>query len=179
MTYLSALSTSVSPSDRILELDVFADDLAEDRVRLRRRQAAVEVDRGLDVAVTKQPFDGLVFAGAVPEINRRTGMAELVDRYPHARRLLDALGDLGAEHVRRLRLTGDAREQPRRVGAAHECRPELLDVFIDEPGEIFVERKFEVDPVLDVIVREDQPEWRVRTAGLDQVLAQFDGYQVV
>jgi hypothetical protein len=33
-----------------------------------------------------------------------------------------------------------------------------MDVFIDEPGETFVERKFEVDPVLDVIVREDQPE---------------------
>src|ERR1700676_269892 len=79
------------PSRRIVELNVFSDDLAEHLIGLRRLQAAVEVDRGLDIAVAKQPPDGFVVAGLVPEIDRRTGMAELVDRYPHARRLLDAL----------------------------------------------------------------------------------------
>src|ERR1019366_9340936 len=110
MTYLSGLPTSVSPSGRIIEPDVFTDDLAKRRVRLRRLQAAVEVDRGLDIAVAKQPLDGLVVAGAVLEIDRRTGMAELVHRHSHARRLLDALRNLGAEHVRRPGLTADARE---------------------------------------------------------------------
>src|SRR2546421_10919971 len=133
MTYLSALPTSVSLSGRILELDLLADDLAERLIGLGCRQTAVEVDRGLDIAVAEQPLDGLVFTGAVLEIDRRTGMAELVNCHPHARRLLDALRNLGAEHVCRLGLTGDAREQPRRVGATHQCRSELADVLIDEP----------------------------------------------
>src|SRR6266404_8895444 len=119
----------------VIELDVFTDDLAVGLVRLRRRQAAVEVDRGLDVAVTEQPSDGLVFAGVVLEIDRRTGMAELVNRYAHARRLLDALRNLGAEHVCRLGLTGDAGEQPGRVGAARQGWQEFVDVFIDQSGE--------------------------------------------
>src|SRR6266404_5950706 len=158
MTYLSALPTSVSLSGRIIELDVFTDDLAEGLIGLRRLQAAVKVDRGLDIAVAEQPLDGFVVAGVVLEIDRRTGMAELVNCYLHARRFLDSLLDLRAEHVRRFGLSGDTREQPARVGAARQRRPELMDVFIDEPGETFVERKFEIDPVLDVIVREDQPE---------------------
>src|SRR4051794_5824475 len=149
MTYLSALPTSVSLSGRILELDLLADDLAECLIGLGCRQTAVEVDRGLDIAVAEQPLDGLVFTGAVLEIDRRTGMAELVNCHLHACRLLDTLSDLGAEHVRRLGLTGDAGEQPGRVGAACQGWFELVDVFINEPGESFVERKFEVDPVLD------------------------------
>jgi hypothetical protein len=178
MAQSAALPTSVNPLGRIIELDVFSDDLAERLIGLRRLQAAVEVDRGLDIAVAKQPLDGFVVAGMVLEIDRRTGMAELVHGHPHAGSLLDALRNLGAEHVCRLGLTGDAREQPGRVRAAHQRRPELVNVFIDQGRQGLVELKFEIDPVLDVIVREDQPERRVRTTGLDQVLAQFDGDQV-
>jgi hypothetical protein len=54
MAQSAALPTSVSPLGRIIELDVFSDDLAERLIGLRRLQAAVEVDRGLDVAVAEQ-----------------------------------------------------------------------------------------------------------------------------
>src|SRR3954465_536781 len=99
-------------SGRIVEPDMLTDDLAECLVCLSCLQPTVEVDCGLDIEVAKQPLDGFVVARVVLEIDRCTGMAELMDRYPHARRLLDALLDLGAKHVRRLRLTGDAGKQP-------------------------------------------------------------------
>src|SRR5258708_17533784 len=88
---------TVAPSGIFRELDVVTDDLAERLVRLRRFEAAVEVDRGLDIVVAKQAPHALVFAGAVLEIECRRGMAELMDGDPQARCLLDALGDLGAE----------------------------------------------------------------------------------
>jgi hypothetical protein len=53
MAQSAALPTSVSPLGRIIELDVFSDDLAERLIGLRRLQATVEVDRGLDIAVAK------------------------------------------------------------------------------------------------------------------------------
>jgi hypothetical protein len=96
----------------VIELEVVADDLAERLVRLRRFQATVEVDRGLDVAVAEQAPHDLVFAGPMLELDRCASMAELVNRHPQARGFLNALGDLGAEHVRCLRLTGDTGEQP-------------------------------------------------------------------
>src|SRR5258706_15122543 len=94
------------------ELDVVADDLAKGLVRLRRFESAIEIDGGLDVAVTQQSLHGFVFARTVLEVDSPTGVAKLMDRYPQAGRLLNALRDLLAEHVRRLRLTGDAGEQP-------------------------------------------------------------------
>src|SRR5258706_4781958 len=103
---------TVSLSGIFRELDVVADDLAERLIRLRGLQAAVEIDGGLDVAVTQQSLHGFVFARTVLEVDSPTGVAELMDRYPQAGRLLNTLRDLGAEHVRRLRLTGDAGEQP-------------------------------------------------------------------
>src|SRR5258708_35569438 len=103
---------TVAPSGIFRELDVFTDDLAERLIRLRGLQAAVEIVGGLDVAVTEQPLHGFVFPRAVLEVDSRTGVAELVDRHPHAGRLLNAFRDLGAEHVRCLRLTGGAGEQP-------------------------------------------------------------------
>jgi len=102
-------------SGGIIELDVFTDDLAERLIGLGCLQPAVEVDRGLDIAVTEQAPHDLVLAGKVLEIDRGTGVSELMDGHPQTRRLLDALRDLGAEHVRRLRFAGDAGEQPASV----------------------------------------------------------------
>src|SRR5258708_33591185 len=106
------VAITVAPSGIFRELDVVADDLAKGLVRLRRFESAIEIDGGLDVAVTQQSLHGFVFARTVLEVDSPTGVAELMDRYPQAGRLLNALCDLGAEHVRGLRLTGDAGEQP-------------------------------------------------------------------
>src|SRR6267142_336655 len=85
----------------VIELDVVADDLAERLIRLRRFQAAVEIDGGLDIAVAEQAPHDFVLTGEVLEIDRRAGMPELMDGDPQAGGVLDALGDLGAKHVRR------------------------------------------------------------------------------
>ncbi len=57
----------------VIELDVLTDDLAERLIRLRRFESTVEIDGGLDVAVTQQSLHGFVVA--------RTG------------RLIDQLGE--------------------------------------------------------------------------------------
>src|SRR5712672_1743369 len=56
------------------ELDVVADDLAERLIRLRGLQAAVEIDGGLDVAVTQQSLHGFVFARAVLQVDGPAGV---------------------------------------------------------------------------------------------------------
>src|SRR6266849_2996938 len=96
----------------VIELDVFTDDLAERLIRLRRFQATIEVDCRLDIAVAEQAPHRLVLSGSVLQIDRGAGVAKLMDGDPQAGGVLDALGDLGAKHVGRLRLTGDAGKQP-------------------------------------------------------------------
>src|SRR5712671_2483636 len=56
---------TVAPSGIFRELDVFTDDLAERRIRLRGLQAAVEIVGGLDITVTEQPLDGFIVARVV------------------------------------------------------------------------------------------------------------------
>ena len=53
-------------------------------------QAAVEVDRRLDTAVSKHPPYRLVVSRLVLEIDRRRSMSKLVRRYPKSDRFLDA-----------------------------------------------------------------------------------------
>jgi hypothetical protein len=49
-----------------------------------------------------------------------------------------------------------------------------VHVFVDELGQGFVQRKVEIDPVLDVVVGKNEPERRAQPAGLDQVLPNLD-----
>src|ERR1035438_6031795 len=72
---------------------------SEGFARLRRLQAAVEIDGGLDVAVPEQAPHDLIFPRPVLQNDRGTCMAELMDSDSNARDFLNALGDLGAEHV--------------------------------------------------------------------------------
>ena len=53
-----------------------------------------------------------------------------------------------------------------------------MDIFVDELGQRIVELEVEINPVLDVIVREDEPVGRVQPARLDQVLAQLDADEI-
>ncbi len=161
-----------------IEFDLLANDLPELLGRLHGLKAAVEVNRRLDIAVPKEAPHGFVISGMMLEIQRCSGMAELVDSEPQARSLVDPLDDLGAEHVRRLGVAGHAREQPGGVRAAQQHRPELMNVLIDELGQGLVELEVEVDPVLDVIVRKDQPVGRVQAPRLDQVLSQLDRHEI-
>ena len=161
-----------------VEFDLLTDELSELLGGLHGLQAAVEADRGLDIAVSKQPPYGLVVPWPVLEIDRRRSMPELVSRDPKSDRLLNAHGDLLAEHERRLRLTALAREQPGGIRAAKQRRPELMNVFVDEVGQRLIELEIQIDPVLHIIVRENEPVGRVQPARLDQVLAQLDADEI-
>src|SRR5258705_3225416 len=86
------IGITVAPSGIFRELDVFTDDLAEGLIRLRGFQATIEVDCRLDIAVAEQAPHDFVLTREVLEIDRRAGMAELMDGDPQAGGVLDALG---------------------------------------------------------------------------------------
>ena len=114
----------------------------------------------------------------VLEINRRRGVSKLMDRDPKSDRFLNARGDLLAELESVLWLTAFAREQPGGIRSAKPRRPELLNVFIDEVRQGSIELEAEIDTVLHIVVRENQPIGRVQPAGLDKVLSQLDADEI-
>src|SRR3974377_435398 len=65
---------AASSGSLILELDLLANDFAELLVGLCGLEPAVEVDGGLDVAVSEQPLHDLVGAVMVPQVDRRSGV---------------------------------------------------------------------------------------------------------
>src|SRR6516164_9655414 len=95
----------------ILKLDLPANDFAELLVGLRGLEPAVEVYGGLDVSVAQQALDDLIGTGMVAQIDRCSGVAELVSGDPQAGRVFNSLGYLAAEHVRCFRLSGHAWKQ--------------------------------------------------------------------
>ena len=77
-----------------------------------------------------------------------------------------------------LRLTSFAWEQPGGIRSAKQRRPELMNVFVDEVGQRLIELEVQIDSVLHVIMRENEPIGRVQPARLDQVLAQLDADEI-
>ena len=48
-----------------------------------------------------------------------------------------------------------------------------MNVFVDEVRQRLIELEVQIDTVLDIIVRENEPIGRIQPAGLDQVLSQL------
>ena len=71
------------------EVQALADDVGEDLARLRRLQAAIEVDGGLDALVTQNAPHEFIFAGAVLEDQSARRMAELMHGDAQSGRLLE------------------------------------------------------------------------------------------
>ena len=65
-----------------IEFDLLANDLPELLSRLHGLEAAVEVDRRLDIPMPKEAPHGLVVSGMMLEVERSGGMPELVDSDP-------------------------------------------------------------------------------------------------
>jgi hypothetical protein len=118
-------------------------DLAEDLARLNGLQADIGIDRGLNAAVTENASDEFVLAGPALEDESRGGMPELVHGHAHSSRLVDALGDLAAERDLPFGASSLPREQPVLIPASHQGRPEVVDVFVDQSGQTFLEREFQ------------------------------------
>ena len=105
------------------------------------------------------------------EIDRRRSVAELVNRNPESDRFLDAHSNLLAKHDSRFRISVFAGEQAVGIRSTKQRRPELVNVFIDEVRQGLIEFEVQIDTVLDIIMRENEPIGRVEPARLDQVLA--------
>ena len=141
-------------------------------------KANVEIDRGLDVAMSKDAAHVLVVAGVGPEDQGRRRVPELVRGGAQARRLVDAFGDLAAQGGQAFVVSRYAGKQPWLVGAAQENMEMFIDIVIDQRGELGVEHRFQPDPVLHVIAREDKPTRRSRPARADQVFADPNGAEI-
>ena len=121
--------------------------------------------------MSKEPAHRLIVSRPVLEINRSCGMAKLVNRNTKASRFQYPLGDLVAEKDLHLWLTALAREEPGGVRAAQQCRPEVMDVFVDQVRQCVIELKIQIDPVLHIIMWENEPIGRVRPARFVEILA--------
>ncbi len=128
--------------------------------------------------MSEQAFHDFVGAGIVPQIDCCSGVPKLVNGDPQAGRVFHALRDLSAEHARRFWLPARAGKQARRVRSAQQVRAEVVDIFVNQFGDRFVERKLKSDTVFHIVVREDEPKGRVRPARLDQVLVDLDGDEI-
>src|SRR5262245_3999776 len=128
--------------------------------------------------MSKKPAHRLIVSWPVLEINRSCGMAKLVNCDTKASRFQYPLGDLLAEKELHLWLTALTREEPGGVGAAQQRWPEVMDVFVDQIRQCVIELKIQIDPVLHIVMRENQPIGRARPAGLDEVVAQLNADKV-
>jgi len=126
------------------ERHVLSYQVAELLVGMHGLQSAVELDGRLDIAVAENAPNRLVIAGMMFEIDGRGGMAELVNCDPHPRGLFNSLGDLRAEGLGVLASAGLAREQPELIRSAQQGRTELIDIFVDEGGQLGIEWILEV-----------------------------------
>src|ERR1019366_9185453 len=124
-----------------IEFDLLTDKLSKLFGGMHGLQAAIELDRCVDTAVSKQPPYGLVVSWAVLEIDRRRGMSELVRRDPKSYRLLDPPGNLRPEREPHLRLTALAREQPRGIRSGKQDWSKLVNIFVDQIGQMLIKLK--------------------------------------
>jgi hypothetical protein len=60
-------------------------------------KTTVEFDGRLDIAVSKQPPNGLIISWMVLEINRSGSVSKLMDRHPQSDCFLNANGNLFAK----------------------------------------------------------------------------------
>src|SRR5258708_32322278 len=120
--------TPPAPSSVLLEPDLPANDLAELLIGLGGLQPNIEVDRGLDVAVTEQALNDLIGAGIMTQIDCRGRMTELMNGEPQARHVFNPVRDLTAEHARCFRLPAHPRKQIIGVRPPHQLRTELMNV---------------------------------------------------
>src|SRR5262245_32215679 len=121
---MSGFSRWPVPSSVLFKPDLLADDLAEFLVGLCCLEAAVEVDRGLNIPVAEEPPHDLVGARMMAQIDGRCGMAKLVNGESQAGCVFNPVGNLTAEHVGCLRRTAHSRKQTvRRHSAPQRGHP--------------------------------------------------------
>jgi hypothetical protein len=107
--------------------------------------------------MSEESSDQFVLAWPALQNDSTGGMTELVYRDPQPCTLVDALANLAAERDLALGASALPRKQPIFVSSAEQCGSEVVYVLVDEVREILFKRVFQLDPVLDVVVRKDEP----------------------
>lgn len=128
--------------------------------------------------MAKEAAYQLVFPGPMSQVDRRSGMAELMSRETQPRSIKDAFGDLPGKGLRVFGSAVFTGEEMIAWRATEQRRPEFCEVVVDQSGRAGIQLKFQWHPVLHLVFRKDQPELPVRTRGADQVLAQSHAREV-
>lgn len=126
---------------------MLTNDFAEQAAGVDGLETAVEPYGGSDVAVAQEPSNGFVITGVVPQVDGGGRMAELMDGDPQTSRLLDPCCDLDPEQMRVLGPAGGPWEKPISIRSTKQGRAILLNIFVDQRGEVVVELKGQVDAV--------------------------------
>jgi hypothetical protein len=132
-------------------------------------------DRDLNRAMAEQQTDELVIARLVLEDDRRREVAELMHGETQTDRFFDGARNLTAQRRETLVALPCPREEPRIFRAIGDERGTIIgQIIVDERGQLGIEREVELDPVLDIIVREDEPIGSLRSPGTNEILADPD-----
>jgi hypothetical protein len=142
------------------KIDLLTDKPSELLRGLQGLQTTIKPNRRLDIAVSKKPADRLVIARLVFEIDCCGSMPELVNRESKSGRVLHAHSDLLAELKFLLRLSSLAWEQPGRVCATQQRRPESMNVLFDEVCQRLIELEVQVNTIFHIVIWKHQPIWR-------------------
>src|SRR5215212_4127193 len=101
-------------------------------------------------------------------------MPKLVRRQALARGLQNRTRDLLREHGLGLVTAALSGKEPQLIRVAQQHGSMLMRVLLDQGREVLIEHELELEPILHVIVREDQPVGPVWPRGTDQVLLEPD-----
>src|ERR1700739_4784003 len=80
-----------------------------------------------------------------------------------------------------MRILGSSRrpgEEPIPIRPSQKAWTILLNVFVDQTGQIVSELEGQIDPILDIVMREYQPVGRVVSSRFDQVLIEANGGEI-
>ena len=98
-------------------------------------------------------------------------MSELMHRNPQAGGLVNTIGDLSAEGDLVLVSLALTWKEPVFVPAPQQCRPEVVNIFVDDLSQFVAKLKIQLHAVLDVEVGKPEPVVGFSTRRLDQIEA--------
>ena len=119
--------------------------------------------------MAEKSADELVLARTALENESACGVPELMHCHPQSGLPVNPLGDLAAEQGVAFGACALPREQQSSFRPRSKTGRKSWTYSSISPSEVLLQGIFQPDPVLDVVIREDEPVVGVRPAGLDQV----------
>ena len=119
--------------------------------------------------MSEEPPDCFVVARMVFQVGCGGSMPKLMHCNPQSGGFLDPFGNLDAEQMRILGFSRRTGEEPIPICTAQEARTILLNIFVDQIGQVVVKLKGQIDAILDIVMRKYQQVGRIGSSRFDQV----------